>query len=113
MRALLLTVLLVAACAGDERPGYDVRVDGEAIVLEGERPLRAVRIDLAWDEGTPEIAAGEAAERMNIFRAAVDAEARTARILISDWRKLRLPVRGELARVTGATVRITEVEVAE
>lgn len=113
---MVFIALLAAACSGDARPGYDVRVEGDALVLDGEKPLRAVRVDLAWDEGTTvtAITAGEAAGRMNIFRASIDAEARTARVLISDWRKLRLPVRGEIARVDASgAVRVVELEVAE
>jgi hypothetical protein len=111
----LTLVLLLSACGAD-RSRATVRVDGSAIVIDGDRPLRAIRIDLEWDASlnVTDIVAGADAERSNLVRARI--EGATARFLISDSRRIHLPTRGELARLvsTGSgAIRIVDVEGAE
>lgn len=109
-------VLLVAACGGGGDRAPRLRVDGHGVILDGTRPLRALRVDLEWDASlsVTGIAAGADAERMNLIR--VDMAGNGARVLLADTRRLQLPPRGELLHVEAAgegAIRIVDVEAAE
>ena len=122
-RALLLFALsLVAAACGRDGgpvpPWSAVHVEGSTIVLEGNRALRALEIDLAWDSGltVSGFSAGADVARLNLVRSFVPADAQQARVLISDTRKVRMPSHGEVLKVTVAgsgTLRVTAAQAAD
>jgi hypothetical protein len=115
VRALALGVaLVVSACGTSSAPDVTVRAEGRDVILDGNRPLRAVLVDLEWDPSLTvnAITAAADAERMNLLR--VELAATTARVLLTDTRRIRLPERGTLLHVdaTGdGEIRIVAVEI--
>lgn len=91
---------LLAACAA-ERPAATLRLEGRQVFLEADRPLRGLQVDLEWDPTltVTAIEAGPDAERLNLVRVDVAMAAPRARVVITDTRRLRLPVRGAILRI--------------
>ncbi len=111
----LVLLLLVAACASENpKGGVSVRADGSDVVLEGDRPLRALVLDLAWDTagGVTTIAAGPDAARMNEVKSLIAADGLHARVVLTDSRQLRLPSRGVILHTDGA-IRIVDAQAAD
>ncbi len=111
-----LLALLATSCGGSAGPDASVRIEGREVVLDGDRPLRAIRVDLEWDPSLSvnAITAAAGAERMNLLR--VDLTGARARVLLADTRRLRLPPSGALLHIdaTGdGQVRIVDVQAAE
>jgi hypothetical protein len=112
----VLAAVLGVACGGSAGHDVSLRVDGRDVILDGTRPLRAIRVDLAWDASLAVTAITSApdAERMNLLR--VEITGTTARVLLADTRRLRLPPSGTLLHIdaTGdGTIRIIDVEAVE
>ena len=59
-------------------------------------------LDLGWDAslGVTEVTAGPDGARMNLFRAELAEDGTGARVILTDSRKLSLPVRGSLVHLT-------------
>lgn len=115
MRAVVaLLLLLLASCtAQDAGQPIAVHMNGRTLVLEGNRPLRALVVELAWDDGAvTDWAPGPGAARLNVIR--VDLQPTGARVVFADSRKLRLPRRGDLMTFTGTgEIRLVSAEGAD
>jgi hypothetical protein len=110
-----LGLLLLVACAGEGGPR--VRVDGRSVWLEAEAPVRGVELELAWDEGVQvtSVEAGADVARLDLVRARLSEDGRSARVVISDTRGVAVPARAELVHVVGTgtgTLRVVGVRVA-
>ena len=100
-RLVLFLAMALAGCPESGGGRETLRVLGRDVVLEGTRPLRGLELDLAWDAGlaVDAVTLGADAERMNLFRVDLRADGRSARVVLTDLRKLRLPVRGSLLHI--------------
>jgi hypothetical protein len=93
-----------------------VSVDGSSIVVQGDRPLRAVRLDLTWDASltVSGIVLGPDDARLDLLR--VQMNGNGARVLVSDTRGVHLPQAGTILTIqstgTGA-VKIVDVQAAD
>lgn len=102
-RGLALLLVALAACGGTASATVSVRVEGREVVLEGDRGLRGIQLELELDAalGFTGVVAGADAERMNLVRARADESGTRARVLLSDTRRVKLPVRGTVLRIEG------------
>jgi len=114
VKALGLLVCL-AACAQTERgSGVAVRTDGQQVLVEGNRAMRALVVELEWDGEVTALVPGPDAARLTIFETDWEPGTRHAKVLVSDGRGVKLPARGAVieAQGTGA-LRILSAEAAE
>ena len=117
---LALALLTLAACGSDGASrtarvhveGRSVRIDSDA-----EVPVRGVQLELAWDEGVhvTAIEPGVDAAHLDLVRAKLADDGRSARVIVSDTRRVALPTRGEILHVVAegeGELRVTKVAVA-
>jgi hypothetical protein len=113
-----LGLLAVVGCAsGGGAPSAVVSVAGQEISIEGDTPLRALRLRLSWDPTlqVSAITAGKDADRMNVVRTDLTDGATEAQVLLTDTRKIHLPSRGVVLHVeaTGTgTLRVVGADAA-
>jgi hypothetical protein len=118
LRASGLGLLILTACAsGGGGPSTVVSLAGQEISIEGDTPMRALRLTLSWDPGlqVTAITAGKDATRMNIMRTDLTDGATTAQVLLSDTRKIHLPSRGVVVHVEtqgSGALRVVSAEAA-
>jgi hypothetical protein len=97
-------LLLLAACAGGGGgPSAVVSVSGNEISIEGDTPLRALKLKVEWDASlqVTAITAGKDASRMNVVRTDLVDGATSAQVLLTDTRRIHLPSRGVVVHVEG------------
>lgn len=97
-----LASLAAAGCDGEEAPRKGlVYINGPDVVLEAPVPLRGLQVDLEWDPGVTVagISAGPDVERLDLFRVRRYGDDRSARLVVTDTRKVKLPLRGVVARI--------------
>ncbi len=101
MRQLLPILLLPLACSTESATPVTVQLSGHAVTFEAATPVRGVQVDIGWDTGLTiaEIHPGTDVAQMNVVRFAKNDEKRTARVLVTDSRKLALPSSGTLFEV--------------
>lgn len=98
--------LAAAGCDGEEAPRRGlVYVDGQNVVLEAPVALRGLQVDLEWEPGVTVagISAGPDVERLDLFRVRLYGDGRSARLIVTDTRKVKLPLRGVVARLEAST----------
>jgi hypothetical protein len=97
-----LVLLLLVGCGSSEPAAHvDVTVDGRSVRIDGATALRGVQLELTWDEGlhVSAISAGADAARLDLVRVHLGDDGKSARVLLSDTRKVALPAHGELLHV--------------
>jgi hypothetical protein len=114
-----LVLLLAVACssASPTTAPVTVTVDGADVRLDGDLPLRALRLDLGWDATltVSQIDLGADDQALNIWRVQMNPDGVSARVLISDTRKVHLPQRGAVVHLTtsgAGRVRVLDVDAA-
>jgi hypothetical protein len=112
-----MLAVLLAACSGVDAPKGSVAVhaDGQEIVIEGDRSLRALVIDLAWDAAgdVTAVQAGADAARLDEVKSKIGADQKSMRVVLTDGRGLRLPRRGTILEVAGGPFRIVRAQGAD
>jgi hypothetical protein len=108
-----LLLALCVACSGSASAPVSVHAEGTTITVDGDVALRALVLDLSWDPSlaVTEITAGPDANRLDLIRTRI--EGTTARVLLSDTRKLTLPQRGTILTLTATgtgNVRIVSAD---
>ncbi len=102
-RAWLLAMWMMVACGGSDAAvaRAHVRVEGRSVWIDGDVALRGVQLELAWDEGVhvTAIEPGVDTARLDLVRARLADDGRSARVIVSDTRRVALPGRGELVHV--------------
>lgn len=116
MKSLTTCVFWLIVACGGAGDGPTIRVDGRHVVVDGEKPLRAVLVDLEWEAtlDVTAIAPAADAERMNLARVSIDGT--RARVLLSDTRGIPMPARGTLLHVdaTGdGAIRLVAFDLVE
>lgn len=118
MRWILLALLLTGCADTQVTSGIAVRAEGGDVIVEGGRALRAMLVELAWDEDleVTAVRAGADASRLTVFETDWVEGGRQAKVIIADGRGVRLPARGVLVTVEGTgggRVRIVRAEAAD
>jgi hypothetical protein len=91
-----LLLLTLAACVENPARRASVRVEGSSVVLESDRELRALVVDLEANTTTCEV--GPDAAHLNLVTQG------GARVVFADSRRLRLPRRGTILVCDGPVV---------
>jgi hypothetical protein len=119
MKMRWLWLLALVACADTQvTSGVAVKADGRTVIVEGNRALRAMLVELEWDADleVTAVRAGDDAARLTVFETDFEPGAHRAKVVIADGRGVRLPARGTLVTVdaTGSgALRVVRAEGAD